>query len=193
MAKHLLASRIVIDLHSEPCDSSLHLRRKETISKGHHISKAILPLTSLKHCLKGIHASQYPILCELYLIRSELRIDLFQQSQVLVGMHAGIDELAESSYLRSFDWILGQKWMLGIDLLEIFADGHRLDDDLSIWSQKGGNGLDKTINTPLGFTFLYSYDFCSPLKRCTNRNSWGMLLRLSTILTLQEVELLKYE
>lgn len=106
-------------------------------------------------------------------------------------MHAGVDDLAEASHLRLLDWVLGQKRVLGMRLFEILADGHRFDEDFSVRRQERRNGLDSRYDTPLGLTFLYSYDFCSPLKRWTKRNSWGMALRLSTILTRQAVELLK--
>lgn len=174
--EHVRAVGIFINLHTESVDSSIDLCVEEAVGQRDLVPKAVFSLYLLKHSLDGVHTPMNPVFSELQSVCLELCLNLFQQAQILIGMNSSIYHLTEGSYLCLFYWVFRQEWALRVYFLEIFADGHGFDDDLTCGQQQRWDSLYERSITKFGLTFLYSSSFCFPFLRSIERVSNSICL-----------------
>ena len=111
------------------------------ISQSYVVSKAIFSLGLFEHFLDGIHSFKDPFFGKFHFIGSEFFVDFFEESEILVGMNSGVDDLTKSFDLGLECWIMGEEGKLGMDLFEKLADCHGLDEDFSVFEYERGDGL----------------------------------------------------
>src|SRR5215217_1501649 len=61
------------------------------------------------------------------LLLAERALEVAQHADVVQRVDVAPDQRANSAYPRAGERISGQKWRLGVSLLQIFQDGWRLD------------------------------------------------------------------
>ena len=99
---------------------------KEGIGQGDNVAEAVLALGLLNHLFEGCETTDDdPLSPGLPVLLAKSSLDLAEDSQVLGGLGAGIDHLAETTNLEPLNWVLWEELSLGrIILLKELTDSH---------------------------------------------------------------------